>query len=263
MDSRILDPVDGRPARSASQPWCSRRRPPRSPARPHTLVVGGSSGDSAVKVNGLNSLSALGSTVHVKIEYTPSRGRTVAVSGPTTLSESNYTVSNGSITVPLSMNSTYGYHLVITPSSGGGTTLDGTYQIANKNSGLALDTQNEATGQGTLVDQATPNGSATQKWTLQSAGSGLYKIRNQASGLVLGITNMSTSNGGTALIWGDSGTADHLWRLTPDGNGYYKIANSNSGLLLGVQNMSTGSGAQVLQWEDNGTADHLWRLSPR
>ncbi len=226
------------------------------------VVAGGASGDSAVTVNGLNALSAFGSTVHVKVEYTPSPGRTVAVSGPTTVSESDYAVNNGTVTVPVSMNSAYGYHLVITPSSGG-TTLDGTYQIANKNSGLALDTQNEATGQGTLVDQATPNSSATQKWTLVSAGSGLYKIRNQASGLVLGITNMSTSDGGTALIWGDSGTADHLWRLNPDGTGYYKIVNSNSGLLLGVQNMSTSSGAQVLQWDDNGTADHLWKLNPR
>lgn len=226
------------------------------------VVFGGSSGDSAVTVNGLNALSAFGSTVHVKVEYTPSPGRTVAVSGPTTVSESDYAVSNGTLTVPVSANSAYGYHLVITPATSG-STLDGTYQIANKNSGLALDTQNEATGQGTLVDQATPNGSATQKWTLVSAGSGLYKIRNQAGGLVLGISNMSTSDGGTALIWGDSGTADHLWRLIPDGTGYYKIVNSNSGLLLGVQNMSTSSGAQVLQWEDNGTADHLWKLSPR
>ncbi|MDD1059929.1 RICIN domain-containing protein [Streptomyces cocklensis] len=226
------------------------------------VVFGGSSGDSAVTVNGLGALSAFGSTVHVKVEYTPSPGRTVGVSGPTTVSESDYAVSNGSLTVPVTANSTYAYHLVITPASGG-STLDGTYQIANKNSGLALDTQNEATGQGALVDQATPNSSATQKWTLASAGSGLYKIRNQASGLVLGITNMSTSDGGTALIWGDSGTADHLWRLNPDGTGYYKIVNSHSGLLLGVQNMSTSSGAQVLQWDDNGTADHLWKLNPR
>jgi hypothetical protein len=228
------------------------------------VIFGGSSGDSAVTVNGLDSLPALGSSVHAELEYTPSPGRTVAVSGPTTLSEADYTVSNGSITVQVpSANSAYGYHLVITPASSGGSTLDGTYQIANKNSGLALDTRNEATGQGTLVDQATPNSSATQGWTLVSAGSGLYKIRNQASGLVLGISNMSTSDGGTALVWGDNGTSDHLWSLVPDGNGYYKIRNSNSGLLLGVQNMSTSSGAQVLQWDDNGTADHLWKLTAR
>lgn len=227
------------------------------------VIFGGGSGDSAVTVNGLNSLSAFGSSVHVKVEYTPSRGRTTAVSGPITLSESNYPVSNGSVTVPVSTNTTDGYHLVITPATTSGGTLDGTYQITNKNSGLALDTANEATGQGTLVDQATVNSSATQQWTLVSAGSGLYKIRNQASGLLLGITNMSTSDGGTALIWGDNGTADHLWRPVADGSGYYKLVNSNSNLLLGVQNMSTSSGAQVLQWEDNGTADHLWKLTAR
>ncbi|MFF4489994.1 RICIN domain-containing protein [Streptomyces sp. NPDC001544] len=227
------------------------------------VVFGGSSGGSAVTVTGLGSLSAFGSTVHVKVEYTPSPGRTVAVSGPTTLSESDYAVSNGSITVPVTANSTYGYHIVITPGSGSGSPHDGSYQITNKNSGLALDTQNGATSQGTLVDQATLGGSATQTWTLVSAGSGLSKIRNQASGLLLGITNQSTSAGGTALIWGDNGTPDHLWRVVSDGTGYYKIVNYNSNLLLGVQNMSTASGTQVLQWDDNGTADHLWKLNPR
>ncbi|SHN10270.1 RICIN domain-containing protein [Actinacidiphila paucisporea] len=226
------------------------------------VIFGGGSGDSAVQVNGLNALPAFGSTVHVKVEYTPSRGRTTAVSGPITLSESNYAVTNGSLTVPVTTNSSDGYHLVITPGSGGGSTpLDGNYRITNKNSGLALDTQNSGTAQGTLVDQATLNSSSTQTWTLVSAGSGLYKIRNQASGLLLGITNAGTSDGGTALIWGDNGTADHLWSPVPDGTGYYKIVNSNSHLLLGVQNMSTSSGAQVLQWDDNGTADHLWKLT--
>ncbi|MBY8877199.1 RICIN domain-containing protein [Actinacidiphila acidipaludis] len=226
------------------------------------VVFGGSSGDSAVTVNGLGGLAAFGSGVHVKVEYTPSPGRTVAVSGPTTVSEADYAVSNGSVTVPVTTNSAYAYHLVITPASGAGT-LDGSYRITNKNSGLALDTQNQGTSQGTPVDQATAGGSTTQTWTLVSAGSGLYKIRNQASGLLLGITNMSTADGGTALIWTDNGTADHLWRVVPDGTGSYKIVNSNSGLLLGVQNMSTSSGAQVLQWEDNGTADHLWQLTAR
>ncbi|SDM82421.1 Ricin-type beta-trefoil lectin domain-like [Actinacidiphila guanduensis] len=227
------------------------------------VIFGGSSGSSAVTVNGLGSLPAFGSSVHVKVEYTPSPGRTTAVSGPTTLSEGNYAVSNGSVTIPVTATSTYGYHLVITPATGGSTTLDGTYRITNKNSGLALDTQNGGTAQGTLVDQAAPGSSATQTWTLVSAGSGLYKIRNQASGLLLGITNASTSAGATALIWGDNGTADHLWSLQPDGSGYYKIVNSNSGMDLGVTNMSTASGAQVLQWTDNGTADHLWQLTPR
>ncbi|MFI6460126.1 RICIN domain-containing protein [Streptomyces sp. NPDC050538] len=227
-----------------------------------SVVFGGGVGSTAVQVNGLGSLSGFGSTVHVKLEYTPSKGRTTAVSAPVTISDATYTVSNGSITVPVAMNASDGYHLVVTPT-GTSASLAGTYQIKNKNSGLALDTQGAATAQGTAVVQATSGTGGSQSWTLTAAGSGLYKIANKASGLLLGITNAGTADGGTALIWGDNGTADHLWQLIPAGDGTYKIANYNSGLLLGVTNMSTASGAQVLQWDDNGTADHLWSLTAR
>ncbi|MGY4977117.1 RICIN domain-containing protein [Streptomyces sp. 900105755] len=227
-----------------------------------SVVTGGCTGSCAVTVNGLSALSAFGGTVHVKLEYTPSRGRTTAVSGPVTISDSDYTVSGGSITVPVTMNASDGYHLTITPS-GTATSLAGRYQITNRNSGLALDTSGAGTAQGTLVVQAATTTGTDQNWTLSAAGNGLYKIRQQASGLLLGITDAGTSDGGTALIWGDNGTADHLWQLIPSGDGYYKIANYNSGLLLGVTGMSTSSGAQVLQWDDNGTADHLWKLTAR
>jgi hypothetical protein len=227
-----------------------------------SVVTGGCTGSCAVTVNGLSSLPAFGGTVHVKLEYTPSKGRTTAVSGPITISDADYPVNGGSITVPVTMNASDGYHLTITPS-GTGTSLAGRYQITNRNSGLALDTSGAGTAQGTAVVQATATTGTDQNWTLVAAGNGLYKIQQQASGLLLGITNMGTSAGGTALIWGDNGTADHLWQLIPSGDGSYKIASYNSGLLLGVTGMSTSPGAQVLQWDDNGTADHLWKLAAR
>ncbi|MEU6510081.1 RICIN domain-containing protein [Streptomyces sp. NPDC046942] len=227
-----------------------------------SVVAGGCTGSCAVTVNGLSSLSAFGGTVHVKLEYTPNTGRTTASPGPITISDADYTVSGGSITVPVTMNAADGYHLVITPT-GTSTSLAGRYQITNKNSGLALDALNGGTAQGTSVVQATSTTGTDQNWSLVAAGSGLYKIVNQKSGLLLGIQNMSTSDGGPALIWGDNGTADHLWQVIPARDGYDKIADYNSGLLLGVDQMSTSSGAQVLQWSDNGTADHLWKLTAR
>ncbi|HET9171680.1 MAG TPA: RICIN domain-containing protein [Actinospica sp.] len=230
------------------------------------VIFGGGSGSTAVTVNGLSSLSGFsgGSQVTATLQYTPSPGRTTAVAAPTTVSSSTYTISNGSITVPVAgMNSAYGYHLVITPGGGGGTTLSGTYQIKNAHSGLALDTQNSGTSQGALAVQATASSSSTQSWTLVSAGNGEYKIQNAADGLVLGITNESTSNGADALVWGDNGTPDHLWQFASAGSGEYKIVNANSGKVLGVTNESTASGAQVLQWDDNGTPDHLWTLTQR
>jgi hypothetical protein len=222
------------------------------------VIFGGGSGSTAVTVNGLGS--AFGSTAHAVLEQTVSAGRTTAVVGPQLISSANYTISGGSITVPVSsMSSANGYHLVVTP--GGSAPLSGTLVIKNVHSGLALDTSGGGTGQGTLAVQATVSGSSTQKWTLVSEGSGFYEIKNSASGLVLGVQNMSINAGGDALIWGDNGSSDHLWQLISAGSGEYKIENYNSGLVLGVSGESTSSGAQTLQWTDNGTPDHLWTLT--
>jgi hypothetical protein len=84
-----------------------------------SVIAGGGSGDSAVTVNGLSGLG-FGGTAHVKLEYTPSPGRTTAVSGTTTVSERDYAISGGSVSVPIAgMNSAYGYHLLITPTTTG------------------------------------------------------------------------------------------------------------------------------------------------
>jgi hypothetical protein len=224
-----------------------------------SVIFGGGSGSTAVTVSGLGS--AFGSTAHAVLEQTVSAGRTTAVVGPQLISSANYTISGGSITVPVSsMSSANGYHLLVTPGSS--AAFSGTYVIKNVHSGLALGTSGSGTGQGTLAVQATASGSGTQAWTLVSEGSGFYEIRNNASGLVLGVQNMSINDGGDALIWGDNGSSDHLWQIVSAGSGQYKIVNYNSSLVLGVSGESTSSGAQVLQWDDNGTADHLWTLTP-
>ena len=225
-----------------------------------SVIFGGGSGSTAVTVNGLNALSAFGTTAHVVLEQTVSAGRTTAVVGPDIISSGNYTIANGSITVPISsMNAANGYHLLITP--GGSSALSGTYVIKNVHSGLALDTSGSGTAQGTLAVQATASGSSTQNWTLVPEGSNYYEIENSASGLLLGITSEGIGDGADALIWGNNGTSDHLWQLVSESGGRYEIENYNSGLLLGVLNESTASGAQILQWANNGTPDHLWTLT--
>jgi Ricin-type beta-trefoil lectin domain-like len=231
-----------------------------------SVIVGGGSGDSAVTINGLSSLSGFGSTVNVKLEYTPSPGRTVAVSGPTTISQQSYTVSNGTITVPIAgMNSAYGYHVVVTAGSGSTTPpptgLSGTYKIANVNSGLVLGIQNASTSSGAAALQWTDTGAADHVWSLVDTGSGNYRIVNQNSGLVLGVAGGSTAAGAAVQQLSDTGATSQRWQFVSTGSGQYKIKNVNSGLLLGITNASTSAGATALQWSDNGTADHLWTLT--
>ncbi|MFI5585816.1 hypothetical protein ACIA5G_12330 [Amycolatopsis sp. NPDC051758] len=77
------------------------------------VVFGDEAGTNSVRVTGL------GGTVRVTLESTPSSGRFTAVTAPTVLSTSTYTVANGQITVPVpNMSATSAYHLVVEPTSG-------------------------------------------------------------------------------------------------------------------------------------------------
>src|SRR5262249_22178396 len=156
-------------------------------------IVGNCSGSCAVTINGLSSLS-LGSTVSVKVEQTVSQGRTVASSGPSTISTTTYTPSNGSISVPITMSTNNAYRITVSPGSGvggSGPPAAGNYRITNVNSGLRLTPLNNGTAWGTSVVQATASTSTSQIWGLVSAGNGQFKIVDQLSGLVLGIQNAS------------------------------------------------------------------------
>ncbi|ETK32884.1 LamG-like jellyroll fold domain-containing protein [Microbispora sp. ATCC PTA-5024] len=213
-----------------------------------SVVFGGGSGATAVKVDGLDKLD-LGGTVHARLEYTPSYGRTNPVAGPITISDTLYQVTDGSITVPVAMGSANAYHLVIS-GAGTATDLESTYRITNLNSGLALGTRDAGTSAGTLVNQAAVAEGATQRWKLVSAGSGLYKVVNAAGGLVLGVKDASSGNGASAEVETDTGGNGQLWQVVPDGKGHSKLVNYDTGLVLAVDGMSKDSGAQVVQWSD-------------
>jgi Carbohydrate binding module (family 35) len=93
------------------------------------VVVGGDSGTNSVQVNGL---APLGSSVKVVLSYTPDSGRLANVSAPTTVSTTTYTVSNGTVTIPItSQNSSGAYQLLITPAAGPTTSYQQTYEAEN------------------------------------------------------------------------------------------------------------------------------------
>jgi hypothetical protein len=80
------------------------------------VAFGDESGTNSVRLTGLG---ALGSSVRVTLESTPSSGRFTAVNAPTTISNTTMTVANGQITVSVpNMSATSAYHLVVQPTSG-------------------------------------------------------------------------------------------------------------------------------------------------
>jgi hypothetical protein len=84
-----------------------------SSTRTVRMVVAGESGNNAVRVDGIG---ALGSSVTVTIDYVSSTGRKTNVSAAARLSSSAYSVSNGSVTIPINSQDPYGaYQIVVTP----------------------------------------------------------------------------------------------------------------------------------------------------
>ncbi|WP_405588801.1 cellulose binding domain-containing protein [Streptomyces sp. NBC_01190] len=211
------------------------------------IVFGGSSGDSAVTVNGLNSLSALGTTVHVKVEYTPSRGRTVAVSGPTTLSESNYSLNNGSITVPVNANNTYGYHIVITPAGGtttGGTTTGGTTTGGTTDGGTTTGGTGSSSCKITVAPQ-TWSGGYTANVTVANTGS------TTVNGWKLGFTLPS----GQAItgVWNAS-ISPSSGSVTATNLSYNAEIPPGGNQSFGFQGTDSGSYSPPTGFTLNGTA---------
>jgi hypothetical protein len=87
-----------------------------SAAKNVQVLFGGASGNSAILVQGFTSAQFFACTAHVKAESTLWSGLDTAVTAPTALFESDYTIGNGQIIVTINnMVATSGYRLVITP----------------------------------------------------------------------------------------------------------------------------------------------------
>lgn len=95
-----------------------------------SVVFGGQAGTTSVKVDGL---SGFGTQVKATLSYTPGSGRQTNVSAPTALGSQTLTVTNGSVTVPVSTNADYlgAYRLTVTPVAGPTTASQQTYEAEN------------------------------------------------------------------------------------------------------------------------------------
>jgi len=90
-----------------------------------SIVLGGNSvGTVNVTVSGIPSW--FGSSVNVMLEYVTWTDKDTPVTGTTPLSTTKYSVTNGSIVVPVNVTSQlYGYHIQVTPASTGLTPSNG------------------------------------------------------------------------------------------------------------------------------------------
>jgi hypothetical protein len=213
------------------------------------IFGGGSSGSSAVQVNGISSTLASGGKVHVKLETTASTGRTGASSGATTTSESDYSVSSGSITVPVTTTSTSAYRLLITPVSG--STTSSAVEVVGGQSGRCMDVPSASTTNGTQVQLYDCSGSTQQLWTNTSSKQ-LQVYGNKC----LDAYGKGTTNGTTVVIWDCNGGTNQQWNVNSDGT----ITGVQSGLCLDANGKGTANGTKLILWACNGGTNQQWSL---
>jgi aryl-phospho-beta-D-glucosidase BglC (GH1 family) len=154
--------------------------------------------------------------------------------------------------------------LGLSGNANGGTVNTGAwYNLVNVNSGSCVDAANQATANGTLVQQwACGAQQANQEWQLQSQGNGNYSIGNRsAPSQVLDVTNQGTANGSLIQLWTYGGGTNQQWMPVAVGNGVYKLVNVASGRCLDVPAASTANGVQLQIYDCNGTSAQSFRLS--
>lgn len=231
-----------------------------------SFIFGGPN-DGSISTTIKNLPSFIGDTARVKVERIDWVSKDTVSYGPTTVNESNYTVTNGQIRVSLNnCNDSSGYRIYVTPGTSDGNPDDGivsgqTYKLVNRNSQKVLDVYEAGTNNGDTVIQWSDNEGNNQQWQIIATGNA-YQLINIRSGKALDVEEGSTDNGADVIQWSDNGGNNQRWYLVPLNNGYYHIVNVNSGKLLDVDHGYMTDGANVLQWSDNGGTNQEWQIVP-
>jgi len=187
---------------------------------------------------------------------------TAAINGTTVGSASDSSYPTGQVGLGIAGWQTDQFDNLSIAPVGSAAPVAATYQILNRNSGLALAVSGGSTSQGALIVQSAQAAAGAQQWQLLGEHNGYDKLVNVASGQVLDVPGSSTSQGAQLDQWSDNGGANQAWAVVGAANGYYTLTNRNSGLVADVSGGSTAAGAAVDQWPATGGANQQWQLVP-
>ncbi|HZL16580.1 MAG TPA: hypothetical protein VFG23_02420, partial [Polyangia bacterium] len=82
-----------------------------------SIIFGGAAGTGDIRISGFDHLACYGANAQVTLEHVVSSGRTVAVSGTTTISKTTMPICGGVITIHATdLVAADGYHLLVQPS---------------------------------------------------------------------------------------------------------------------------------------------------
>jgi hypothetical protein len=192
-----------------------------SSAKYISIVLGGGN-SGAVNTTIKNIPSFIGSTASVKIEKVDWVNKDTVCNGTTTVSTSNYTVSGGQITVPMTVcNASSGYRIYITAGSGSG------------GSGTSYESES-----GTLS-----NGAVVQSVAACSGGQCVGYLGGTSTNGTVVISNVNVTTAGTHSMT--------IYYVSSDTRTIY--VTPNSGAFIGVSCPGTGNWTSVSSVTTNVT----------
>lgn len=154
----------------------------------------------------------------------------------------------------------------ISPSEYGGTN-----KIIDANSGMAVETVNSGTSQGTQIDQNNYNGSSHQQWIFTPLGGNYYRIVNlNANNTNIVDSGANPSKSGVGIhLWGGSGNDNQIWQVVDDGSGHVRIYARDTvimkfpitNLLWDVTGGSLAAGAVIEMAQTNSNNSQLFTIS--
>lgn len=133
-----------------------------------------------------------------------------------------------------------------------------TYNLANQNSGLALEIPGNSPTHGVGLTQNVVAGGPAQPWTFNDLGNNVWTVINPGNQLAWDDSGWSTNAGTKLEQWDYNGLAVQQFKLRPLGNGGWKFINVNSSLFVAVTNASKIVGAPIVLTTNSATTEQNW-----
>lgn len=138
---------------------------------------------------------------------------------------------------------------------------DGAYYIRSKYSNLYLDTEQDASANGNVI-QYTFHGNTNQHWTVKHQGNGYYKLYSQwyNEEKCLDIEEEPLQNGSNVDVYDDVNGDYILFKIVSNNDGTYRIVSkwSDNQKVLDVCGPSTAATANIQIWEYMGVDQQRW-----
>lgn len=156
---------------------------------------------------------------------------------------------------------------------------NGTYGIANVNSGKVLDVYGGSTSNGAVLQQYGSNNTVAQQWTVRDYGSGKISLISVNANKAIDVPGANYASSVAFQLYAPNGTAAQQWVIAkpktmrerlneqaamrrqdlPDGT-YTFASKLKTSMKMDVYGASRSDCANVQLWAGNGTNAQKWRV---